>query len=108
MAQVQIIAAAHFYNPGKGGMFGREQNDKVWGIAKIEGTMVRFWGRRNGRLKFKTEINGAPIDMLRAKVEKGYQDLGPITTDRLMPSLEQDLVAHYFSDLRRGLVNTKH
>lgn len=41
MAQVEILAAAHFYNEGpRGDRGGAPSNDKVWGIAKVGTTMV--------------------------------------------------------------------
>jgi len=109
MAQIEIITAAHFYNPGARGMRGgADQNDKVWGLARIQGTLVRFWGRRNGALKFKTEINGIPHDLLRKKLEKGYMTMGSNSMASLTPRLARDMPSQYFRAMSRGQLNTQH
>lgn len=109
MAQVQILVAAHFHNEGNRGMRGgAAQNDKVWGLAKVGTTLVRFWGRRNGALKFKTEINGVPHDLLRAKLDKGYWEMGPNSMAALTPRLAQDMPSQYYSAMSRGQLNTRH
>jgi len=109
MAQVQILVAAHFYNPGVRGMRGgADQNDKVWGLAKVQGTLVRFWGRRNGPLQSKTEINGVPHDLLRKKLEKGYMAMGANSMAALVPTLERDIPSDYFRAMARGQLNTRH
>jgi hypothetical protein len=109
MIQVQVLAAAHFYNAGARGMRGgADQNDKVWGLAKIGNTTVRFWGRRNGKLKFKTETGALPHELLNAKIEKGYYEVGQRRLQELCPTLEADLRSDYFSDMSRGKLNTRH
>jgi hypothetical protein len=109
MAQVEILVAAHFHNEGERGLRGgAAQNDKVWGLAKIGTTMVRFWGRRNGKLKFKTEINGMPRDLLRAKLNKGYEVMGNNYQAILAPRLAADMPSQYFSAMSRGQLNTRH
>lgn len=109
MAQVQILAAAHYYDEGaRGARGGAASNDKVWGIAKVGSTLVRFWGRRNGALKFKTEINGIPHDLLRAKLAKGYETMGPNYQAMFAPRLAQDMPSQYYSAMSRGQLNTRH
>lgn len=113
MANVQLIALAHFYNEGtRGWQGGAPSNDKVWGIAKIQGTLVNFWGRRNGKLKFKTHIDGLfPVAVkLSEKVRKGYTELNAngAAAAQLCPSLVEDVTRFYYSDLARGKVNTSH
>jgi hypothetical protein len=108
-AQIEIIAAAHFYKSGARGMNGgAAQNDKVWGLAKIGNTLVRFWGRRNGQLKFKTEINGIPHDLLREKLDKGYETMGGNYMAMLTPRLKADMPSQYYSAMSRGQLNTRH
>ena len=109
MAKIEIITAAHFYNEGsRGRNGGAAASDKVWGLAKIQGTLVRFWGRRNGALKFKTEINGVPYDLLQSKLDKGYEEMGHNYRAALTPRLERDMPSQYFTALARGKVNTNH
>jgi hypothetical protein len=111
MAQIELIAAARFFNEGSRGMRGgAAQNDKIWGIARVQGTLVRFWGRRNGGLKFKTEIGGLRplLNTLSEKTAKGYDEMGPRTTAELCPTLMSDLSSHYYSAMSRGKLNTRH
>lgn len=111
MANVQVLALAHFYETGdRGWRGGAPSSDKVWGVAKIQGTLVSFWGRRNGKLKFKTHTAGLfpVVSKLREKVAKGYRELGPRMTNELCPSLVADMTRFYYSDLARGKVNTAH
>lgn len=109
MAQIEIITAAHFYNEGaRGARGGAASNDKVWGLARIQGTLVRFWGRRNGALKFKTEINGVPRDLIRSKLAKGYETMGHNYMTALAPRLERDMPSQYYSAMSRGQLNTRH
>lgn len=109
MAQVQILAAAHFHQPGVRGMRGgADQNDKVWGIAKVGSTLVRFWGRRGGKMRFKTEINGMPHELLNEKLAKGYELMGANYQAMFTPTLAADMPSMYYSDLARGRVNTQH
>jgi hypothetical protein len=109
MAQVEIITAAHFFKEGeRGARGGAAQNDKVWGLAKVGTTLVRFWGRRNGQLKFKTEINGVPADLLRQKLAKGYEVMGNNYRAILAPRLATDMPSQYFSAMARGKLNTNH
>lgn len=52
--QVQILSLAAFYNEGARGLAGgAAKNDKVWGVAKVDGGVYTFWGRRNGALRTK-------------------------------------------------------
>jgi len=109
MAQVEILVAAHYFNEGTRGMNGgAAQNDKLWGLAKIGTTLVRFWGRRNGKLKFKTEINGAPRELLRQKLAKGYEEMGHNYQAALAPRLAADMPSQYYSAMSRGQLNTRH
>jgi hypothetical protein len=109
MAQVEILAAAHYYEAGaRGRRGGAAQNDKVWGIAKVGNTMVRFWGRRNGKLSFKTEINGMPHDLLREKLIKGYELMGNNYQAAFAPTLKSAMPSQYYSAMSRGQLNTRH
>jgi hypothetical protein len=109
VAQVQILAAAHFYNEGaRGRAGGAASNDKIWGIARVGTTLVRFWGRRNGALKFKTEINGTPTALLGEKICKGYMVMGENSIAALTPRLVQDMPSQYYSAMSRGQLNTRH
>lgn len=120
MATVVVEKFGAYYNEGtRGARGGAAQNDKVWGIAKIESTLVTFWGRRNGKLKFKTMPGAAGREAAMQKwAEKtgARRDGGdiymavsrPEMQNFFCPTLQQDLVSFYYSDLAKGKVNTKH
>ena len=118
-AKIELISFAHFYNEGARGNAGNApQNDKVWGVAKINNTLVNFWGRRNGVLKFKTRfLSELPVVM--AKYEEkigGRKDGGDIYTpvtgaamvNALSPKLADDLSKYYFTAMSHGKLNTNH
>lgn len=119
MSNVQILNFGHFYNEGARGARGNApQNDKVWGIAKIDNKLVNFWGRRNGKLKFKTRfLNELPV-VLEKWEEKigGRTDGGDIYTPianvatraMLCPKLEADITRHFYTDMSKGKLNTRH
>jgi hypothetical protein len=119
MANVEIIKFGHFYNEGaRGNAGGAASNDKIWGIAKIDGKLVNFWGRRNGKLKFKTRYLSEMGKVMEKWAEKigGRTDGGDVYTPilsatmqmTLCPRLVQDVTKHFYSDLAKGKVNTNH
>jgi hypothetical protein len=118
-ANIVLTHFAHFYNEGARGLAGNApQNDKVWGIAKINGTLVNFWGRRNGTLKFKTFLKGQEYKVLGKYEEKigGRTDGGDIYTpitgsemvNALSPKLIADISKHYYTAMSKGALNTRH
>lgn len=120
MANVVVEKFGAYYNEGaRGNAGGAAQNDKVWGVAMIENTLVTFWGRRNGKLKFKTMPGraGREAAMQKWSEKTGTRrDGGDIYMSvqneavraTFCPTLKQDLVSFYYSDLAKGKVNTKH
>lgn len=120
MANVQIIKLGHVYNEGaRGEKGGAASNDKVWGIAKIENSLVSFSGRRNGKLKFKTHLKGSEAKLNAKWGEKigGRTDGGDIYTvinpdsamaSTLCPKLKSDVESHFYSDMAKGKLNTRH
>lgn len=118
-AHIEILKFAAFYNEGeRGAKGGAAKNDKVWGVAKVNGTLVNFWGRRNCKLRFKTFLKDQMTKVMDKYAEKigGRTDGGDIYTpvnaqpmrDLLCPSLAADLSSHYYSDMARGKLNTSH
>jgi hypothetical protein len=119
MANVQIMKLAFFYNEGeRGAAGGAASNDKVWGAATVDNKLVAFWGRRNGKLRFKTYFK-SEIDELLGQYNKkigGRTDGGDIYTPAnsklmqsfLTPNLESDITKHFYKDLAKGKVNTLH
>lgn len=55
-AVVEIQALGHCTFKGKRGEAGgAPSKDSLWGVAFIGGTLVKFFGRRGGTMRFKTE-----------------------------------------------------
>lgn len=120
VAHVELIRFCSFYNEGVRGMTGGSaQNDKVWGVAKINGTLVNFWGRRNGTMKFKTFLKSQEAKVMAKYFEKigGRTDGGDIYTPAastsaliaaLCPALKQRLSSHYYRAMSTGKLNTRH
>jgi hypothetical protein len=118
MAQVEIIKFGVVYNEGARGLAGgAPKNDKVYGIARVDGKLMTFNGRRNGKLSFKTRYNHE-MDVCLAKwAEKtgGRTDGGDIYTElkgpmikMVAPSIEKDIVTGFYSKMSRGMLNTNH
>jgi len=108
--QVEVQKFGIYYNDLK-------NSDKVWGIARINNTLVTFWGRRNGKLKFKTVLKGQAEKAMLAWSEKTNPFRNGDTyssVDRLdqrrqyAPTLEQDLVHYFYTDMSKGKLNTRH
>lgn len=118
-AKIELIAFAHFYNEGARGHAGNApQNDKVWGVAKVNGTLVNFWGRRNGVLKFKTRFLSETNKVMAKYAEKigDRTDGGDIYTpvrgaemvNMLSPKLTDDISKYYYTAMSLGKLNTNH
>lgn len=119
MANIQILKLAFFYNEGVRGMTGgAAKNDKVWGAASVDNKLVAFWGRRNGKLRFKTYFKHEMEELLEQYAKKvgGRTDGGDIYTPAnsalmqsfLTPNLKNDISSHFYKDLAAGKVNTLH
>lgn len=118
MAQVEVLRFCAFYNEGiRGAVGGAPKNDKVWGIAKVGTTLVTFWGRRNGALRFKTQLNtpANQTDLVtqfaqRCSNRRNRDRYSPISNlemrDALCPNLVGQITHHYFSSMSRGTLNT--
>ncbi len=110
-AQIEIVNFACYYGAGAKTI----HSDKVWMNVRINGTLVSAWGKRGGRLSFKTRAGAAGNCAAEAKwAEKigGRKDNGDVYTIvsnpglrmALAPTLSTDLVAHYYSKLGKGQV----
>jgi hypothetical protein len=118
MSQVEIIKFGVVYNEGaRGNAGGAPQNDKVWGIARIDGKLCTFNGRRNDKLSFKTRYNSEMDVCLSKWAEKtgGRTDGGDIYTElkgpmikMVAPTIDALLVKGFYSKMARGMLNTQH
>jgi hypothetical protein len=111
-AQVQIINFGCFYGPGAKTV----HSDKVWGNAEINGSLVSFWGKRGGRLSFKTRAGaqGRRDAEMKWAEKIGGRTSGDVYTvvsdakiQRLLcPTLAEDVVSHYYSKMSKGQLKT--
>lgn len=78
--QIEVIKFAAFYNEGARGLSGgAAKNDKVWLLARVNGVLMSFWGRRNGTLKSK--VWGSMFEAMSKFEEKtGTRKSGDIYT----------------------------
>jgi hypothetical protein len=118
MAQVEVLQFCAFYNEGIRGAFGgAAQNDKIWGIGRVQGTLVTFWGRRNGRLRFKTQPNTQSNrnDLMtqygeRCSNRRNRDRYTPVSNlemrETLCPDLTRQIERNFYSGLSRGTLNT--
>lgn len=118
MAKVEVLEFCAFYREGVRGAYGgAPQNDKVWGIARVEKTLVTFWGRRNGVLRFKTQANTPAnhTDLMmqfasRCSNRRSRDRYTPVSNlsmrDLLCPDLQGQISRHYYSAMSRGTLNT--
>lgn len=91
MATVELVSVAHYFEEGSRGMRGgASKHDKIWGLARVNGMLVRFWGRRNSTPSVMFEGGmEAGRKLLGEKLDKGYRALGPKTVAELCPGLER-------------------
>jgi hypothetical protein len=113
MDTVNIIRFGAFYNEGARGAAGHApSNDKVWGIARVGGALVNFWGRRNGVLKFK--LHDDETRVMSKWVEKTTRSRGdryvPVsrqdTINMLCPNLVRDVGRYFGRAVQIGTINT--
>lgn len=112
-ATVEILGFGHAYNEGERGMAGgAAQNDKIWGYGRVGNTLVSFWGRRGGALRFKTFFASekAEVEAIYAsKVKSKYIAIrNESMMETLRPGLKEGIIAAYYSAMSKGKLNTNH
>ena len=106
MTQIEIVKFGACYND-------LTNNDKVWGIARINNTLVNFWGRRGSKLRCKTHTGADALSQLLAKWEDKAARYVEITLPSVRAKLvgeqfESQISSNYYSAMRRGTLNTAH
>ena len=104
MTKIEIVKFGACYNDA-------QNNDKVWGIARINNTMVNFWGRRGATLRFKTHTGSNAASKLLAKWEEKSTRYVEVTLASVRARLvgedfEAQVSSNYYSAMRRGTLNT--
>lgn len=116
MAKVEILKVGHALIAGKRGEEGgAPSKDSIWGVATVQGNVVAFWGRRGGKLRFKTATKkdlGKMLSIFEAKVagkHKGfaYEDLSDNAAliEERLPNLAEMVGKTYYKDMANGKLN---
>ena len=104
MTKIEIVKFGACYNDAK-------NNDKVWGIARVNNTLVNFWGRRGATLRFKTHSGADAASKLLAKWEEKSTRYVEVTLESVRAKLvgenfASQVSSNYYSAMRRGTLNT--
>jgi len=120
MKNVEIIAVAHALVQGtRGANGGAASKDSVFGVAKIQGNLVTFGGRRGGVLRFKTErkvdldkvmdkfngkLTGRPFGK---NVDATYNDVTKAEDrEALLPNLAETVGRGFYKAMANKKLNT--
>lgn len=80
MANVQVLALGRALVQGaRGARGGAASKDSVWGVALIDGRLVKFHGRTGGVLRFRTEplkAQAAALELFQRKLTKPFKHNG--------------------------------
>lgn len=119
-AKVEIIRLGHALVEGdRGEKGGKPSKDSVWGVGfvQVRGTkkLVKFYGRRGGKLRFKNEKStelDATLELFNLKLKgadvKGIQYVdvsSPKAIQETCPTIADDVYAGYMAALKDGKVN---
>ncbi len=116
MAQVEILKVGHALVAGvRGEKGGAPSKDSIWGLAFVAGTLVKFFGRRGGALRFKTEKKASLPDALAMFEDKlagkgmeySYTEVSPKNLDDLVPDLSTAISKGYSAAAKAGKVNKR-
>lgn len=106
MTKIEIVKFGACFDEAK-------NNDKVWGIARVNNTLVNFWGRRGSTLRFKTHTGAGALSKLLVKWEDKAARYVEVTLASVRETLvgadfESQVTSNYYSAMRRGTLNTAH
>ncbi len=121
MAKVEILKVGHALVPGvRGEKGGAPSKDSIWGIAFIDDVkhpgakrLVKFFGRRNGSLRFKTEKNTSMNEVLalfeakKVGKEYSYVELDDAKREELCPGLVERVAEHFDRARKAGKLNQR-
>lgn len=120
MAKVELQALGYCtFKGARGEGGGAPSKDSLWGVAFIGGNLVKFYGRRGGTFRFKSEKKAdlpAAMDMFKnvklvgfpfgKKIDARYIDVTS-KADEYIPDLEKTLSAGYYAAQKSGKLNTR-
>ena len=122
MANVEIIKLGHAFHKGERGSKegGAPSKDSIWGFAFVGGALVKFFGRRGGKLRFKAEkkadlpacieqftgekITGYPFGK---NLDCRYTEIDPAKADTVVEGLKESISKHYYAAVKAGTINKR-
>jgi hypothetical protein len=116
MAKVEILKVGHALVAGtRGEKGGAPSKDSIWGLAYVGGTLVKFFGRRGGVLRFKTEkkVNLPEAmamfeDKLSGKgMDYNYKEVAEKNLETLVPDLANVVGKGYYAAVKAGKLNNR-
>jgi hypothetical protein len=120
MANVQILALGQALVQGsRGTRGGAPSKDSIWGLVQIDNALVKFFGRRGGQLRYKTEplkAKDAAMAMFATKLEKPFKTTDgdavvyldvTATADAVVPGLVTLVTSGFYKARSAGKLNTR-
>jgi hypothetical protein len=120
MANVQILAVGRALVQGaRGARGGAPSKDSVWGLAQIDNSLVKFFGRTGGALRYKTEplsAKAAALDTFQTKLTVPFKTNGgepavysdvTATAEQVVPGLAETVRKGFYKARSAGKVNTR-
>ena len=116
-AKVELIKVGHALVQGvRGEKGGAPSKDSIWGLAFVAGNLVKFFGRRGGTMRFKSQKNADlpdALEMFEGKlagkgIDYHYTEVSPAKFDELHGGdLAEAVRVGYYAASRAGKLNTR-
>lgn len=114
---VEILKVGHALVAGtRGDNGGAPSKDSIWGLARIQGNLVKFYGRRGGVLRYKT-ARKVDLELVLAQYEsklagtdgKGiqYKDLTADEQAIVVPGLQDFVKKGFYTAMGKGKLNNR-
>ena len=117
VAKVELIKVGHALVAGvRGDKGGAPSKDSIWGLAFVGGNLVKFFGRRGGTMRFKSQKNVDLPDslaMFEGKlagkgIDYRYSEVTPDKYNELHGGdLAEAVGKGYYAAARAGKLNTR-
>lgn len=117
MAKIEILKVGHALVQGvRGAKGGAPSKDSIWGIAFVQGNLIKFFGRRGGVLRYKTQRRvdlPEALAMFEDKLSgKGqnyqYVDVSNQSQyNELIPGLDALVSTGYYKAMANKKLNTR-
>ena len=115
-AKVEVLKLGHALVAGeRGKKGGAPSKDSIWGLAFVGTSLVKFFGRRGGVLRFKTEKKANLPEALAMFEDKltgkgkdySYTEVTAKQVADLVPDLETTVAKGYYAAVKAGKLNNR-